>query len=573
MSRDETVTSGISQRDPEWRDAASQTESLFAEALEKLFATLSPVCDGRLLRAREALQNGRVEQASRIAAKVLARHPDDTDVLDLMAAIASYEGRQEESESLLARCVREKPHNRVYRYNFSLLLLYHGKIDEALEETTTLLASDSGNPLFQKCYAALLCRKREFADAAACYRRLAEDHPECPEFWSLLASTLRSMGGHSQDAVDAWRKAAALAPGMGTIWWSLASMKTFAFSQEDVDVMEHQLSRPAMSGQHRADLHFALGKAHGDVCNFEKSFQHYSRGNAIRRIDLRYDPRDTTDMVARAEAVFSPELFRKYSGAGHPSNEPIFVLGLQRAGSTLTEQILGSHSQIEGAGELQSILRIVGEDVMPQSGPDYPNGMNRLAAEDLRAMGEKYLQLSNVHRVHGKPLFVDKCPFNLWHVGLIHLIFPDARIIDVRRHPIGCCLANFTMSFAHAPPVSYRLTDIGLFYRDYVRLMDHFDRVLPGKIHRVIYERLVADIEGEVRSLLDFIGVPFEPGCLEFHKSARAFNSFSNEQVRRPIFTETVDWWRNYEPWLEPLKASLGPALDTYAGAITPLQQ
>jgi hypothetical protein len=328
--------------------------------------------------------------------------------------------------------------------------------------------------------------------------------------------------------------------------------------------MEAQLQNPPSSAEQRANLHYALGKAYGDVDAFETAFRHYSRGNAIRRIGMDYDPDDTTQMVSRAGLVFTPDLFREKNAAGCDSKAPIFVLGLQRAGSTLVEQILGSHSAIEPAGELPFVLRVVGDDVMPRTGPNYPNGMNRLESADLRAIGEKYLELSLRKRPLGRPFFVDKCPFNLWHVGLIHLMFPNARIIDVRRHPMGCCFANFTMSFPNAPPLSYKLSEIGRFYADYVRLMAHFDRVLPGKIHRVIYERLVADTETQVRRMLDFLELPFEPECLEYYKSDRAFNSFSNEQVRRPIFQEGVDRWRDYEPWLGALKSALGPVLDAY---------
>jgi tetratricopeptide (TPR) repeat protein len=561
----EATDTGFAEREGPSSATTSQADAVFSKAYEDLYAAW-PISDGRLLRAAEALHEGRVKQAGRIVSKVLARYPDDTDAFNLQAAIACHIGCNDEALILAARCLREKPENKVYRYNYALLLLRVGKVAEALDEGLTLLAAEPGNPLFRNFCATLLCRKKQFAEASEFYRQLTEDHPDCPELWCMLASTLRSLGGQTQAAIDAFRKAVELAPGMGSVWWSLASMKTFEFSQADADAMEAQLARAPASAQHRADLHFALGKAHGDLENYEKSFQHYTRGNAIRRIDLRYDPDDTTDMVSRVEAVFTPELFREKSASGHDSIAPVFVLGLQRAGSTLAEQILGSHSQIEGAGELQSILRIVGDDVMPRTGPDYPNGMAKLTAEELRAMGEKYLELSKIHRVHGRPFFVDKCPFNLWHVGLIYLIFPNAKIIDVRRHPIGCSLANFTMSFAHAPPLSYRLTDIGRFYRDYVRLMAHFDRVLPGKIHRVIYEKLVADLDGEVRRLLEFIGVPFEPSCLEYYKNDRAFNSFSNEQVRRPIFTDAVERWRNYEPWLGPLKEALGSVLDTYPG-------
>jgi hypothetical protein len=269
-------------------------------------------------------------------------------------------------------------------------------------------------------------------------------------------------------------------------------------------------------------------------------------------------------MVMRNRTVFTPDFFRSRDAAGCPSREPIFVLGLQRAGSTLVEQILGSHSAIEGAGELPLVLQLFADDVTPRTGPNYPNGMDRLQPSDLFALGEKYLALARGRTALARPFFADKCPLNVWHIGLIHMMLPHAKIIDVRRHPLACCYANFTMSFVHAPPVSYRLSDIGQLYADYVRLTAHFDRVLPVRIYRVFYERLVTDLEAEIRRMLDFLGLPFEQNCLEYYKNDRAFNSYSNEQVRSPIFIDGLERWRNYEPWLGPLKAALGPVLDSY---------
>jgi predicted Zn-dependent protease len=541
----------------------SASGSLFEKIREDL-AEAWPVGDERVRSAAEAFEEGRVEDAQKTVADILAAEPANADALNLMAQIAHSQGRADEAERLLARCVEAAPEHRPYRQNYAVLLSLTDRLDEALAQTLSLLEKDSRNPLFLNLYGQILCRQKRFAEAIACYRGLANDHPDNPELWCRLGGTLRSVGGHTEDAIAAFRKAIEIAPSLGSAWWSLASMKTFAFSQADIDVMETELARAPASPQHRADMHYALGKAYGDLGNYEKSFRHYTMGNAIRRIDLKYDPDDTTAMVSRAKAVFIPQLFREKSAGGHASTEPIFVLGLQRAGSTLVEQILGSHSQIEPAGELRCLLRVVGEEVMPKTGPDYPNGMENLSPEDLENLGAKYLELARAHRGQNKPYFVDKCPYNLWQVGLIHLMLPNAKIIDIRRHPIGCSLANFTMSFAFAPPLSYRLSDIGRFYRDYVRLMAHFDRVMPGKIHRVIYEELVADLEGEVRRMFDFLGLPFEAACLEYYTNDRAFNSFSNEQVRRPIFTEAVDRWRNYEPWLGPLKASLGSVLDAY---------
>jgi hypothetical protein len=338
----------------------------------------------------------------------------------------------------------------------------------------------------------------------------------------------------------------------------------FRFGNSEIERMRAALCGPAVSAKSRAQLHYALGKAYDDAQDYEKAFENYSRGNAIRRVSLNYNPDSTSSMVSQTEAVFTPELFRTRADAGCPAPDPIFVLGMQRAGSTLVEQILASHSQIEGLGELNFVLKLVSEEVRPKTGPNYPSGMDRLEPSDLLAVGEKYMEYTKLKRRTDKPFFVDKCPYNFWHAGLIRLILPNAKIIDARRHPMACCFANFTTIFAFGPPLSYKQTEIGRFYADYVRVMAHFDRVQPGNIHRVIYERVVADLEKEVRAMLDHLGVPFEQSCLEYYKNDRAFDSMSNEQVRSPIFRGSVDRWRNYEQWLGPLKAALGPVLDAY---------
>jgi tetratricopeptide (TPR) repeat protein len=388
------------------------------------------------------------------------------------------------------------------------------------------------------------------------------DHPQSGYLWNAYGEALRDLGGHREECEAAFLKAAELAPARGCVWWNLANLNKFQFSDAHIAQIEAVLSKPAVSPQNTSELHFALGKAYDNVRNYRKAHEHYSKGNAIRRVNVRYDPDATTATVALAECVYTQELFNSRAGAGCPSQEPIFVLGMQRSGSTLVEQILGSHSQIEALGELHFIMTLVAEEFS-----DYPNEVTALAPDALRALGEKYLFHANRKRRTDKPFFVDKCPYNFWYAGLIRLILPNARIIDARRHPMSCCFANLTMNFTFGPPISYKQGDIGRFYADYVRLMAHFDRVQPGKIHRVIYERLVADLETELHRTLDYLGLPFEESCLEFYRTDRSFNSISSEQVRNPIFTASVDRWKNYEPWLGPLKASLGPVLDAYPDA------
>ncbi|HEY1614003.1 MAG TPA: sulfotransferase [Rhizomicrobium sp.] len=510
------------------------------------------------------LDEGRAREAKSATSKYLAKYPRDADALNLMANLAERDGRNDLAESFLAQGVRWQPECEIYRYNYAVLLSKIGKVAGAIAEAEVLLEKSPTNILYCRLKAALLSRSERYDEALSFYRELTEKYPDSAEFWIGLGSALRSLGGYTKECIVAFRTAAKICPSMGTAWWSLASLKTVRFTSDDIDIMELQFVRSAISGEQRANLHYALGKAYGDLKEYEKSFGHYSKGNAIRRIGLDYDADETTFMVTRAKTVFTPKFFREKAGMGCSSAAPIFVLGLQRAGSTLVEQILGSHSAIEPSGELPFVLKVVGEDVMPKTGPDYPFGMDRLESADARNLGEKYLALAHGKRSSGRPYFVDKCPFNLWHVGLIHLMLPNAKIIDVRRHPLGCCFANFTMNFAHAPPLSYKLSDIGRFYADYVRLMSHFDRVLPGKIHRVIYEDLVSDVETEVRRILEFLELPFDARCLEYYKTDRAFNSFSNEQVRSPIFNDGVERWRNYEPWLGPLRMALGPVLELY---------
>jgi tetratricopeptide (TPR) repeat protein len=520
--------------------------------------------DPKLIEASAAIDEDRGPDARKILTKFLAKHPRNADAHNLMAELARRKGILREAEFHLAQCARWAPDHEAYRYNYVVVLNELEKLKGAVTEIDMLLEKNPSSVLYRTLKGHLLNKLRRYEEAEPLFRELSLECPDSTEIWMGFANTLRALGGHSEEAISCMRKAAELDPASGGIWWSMAAMKTFRFTEQDVRIMEEQLAKPANASSGRTEFLYALGKACDDLKQFEKAFQYYSKGNAIRRVGMDYNPDSTSGMVSRAKVIYTPELFRAREQDGCPSAEPIFVVSLQRSGSTLTEQILGAHSQIEVAGELQTLINLVGNEVMPKSGPDYPNGVDKLTPEDLRALGEKYLQQTKTHRTLGKPFFVDKNCYNIWQVGLIRLILPNAKIIDVRRHPISCCWANFTVSFSHAPPLSYKLTDIGRFYYDYVRLMAHFDRVQPGKIHRVIYENLVADLEGEVRRMLDFLELPFEQSCLEYYKVERAFNSFSNEQVRQPIFKDGVERWRSYEPWLGPLKAALGPVLDVY---------
>jgi len=330
--------------------------------------------------------------------------------------------------------------------------------------------------------------------------------------------------------------------------------------------METQLANPDVVGEDRFHLHYALGKALEDRGDFEPSFTHYLEGARLRRLEAPYDADEFDALAARSKAVFTSDFFAERSDWGATSDAPIFVVGLPRPGSTLIEQILASHSHVEGTMELPEIgamARSFGR-AERRGGAPYPDVLAGLAAEEVRALGETYLERTRIHRKQGKPRFIDKMPNNFHHLGLIRLILPNARIVDARRHPMAAGFSTFKQHFARGQAFSYNLTDIGRYYRFYLDLVAHFDAAQPGAVARVIYEDMVADTEGETRRLLAALNLDFEPECLRFYETDRAVRTASSEQVRRPIFREGLDQWRNYEPWLAPLAEALGPALEAW---------
>ncbi|HEX5953585.1 MAG TPA: sulfotransferase, partial [Rhodanobacteraceae bacterium] len=376
-----------------------------------------------------------------------------------------------------------------------------------------------------------------------------------------------------REAVVAYRRCVELEPSFGEAWWSLANLKLFRFDATDLQAMQHQLLRDDLSDEDRLHLEFALGKALEDAEDFAASFSHYTRGNAIRRAQLSYDANGTTSRVEYIRKHYPREFFAERTGSGCASPDPIFVVGLPRAGSTLIEQILASHSRVEGTMELPEIATLTSElrrQAARGAAMPYHHALAALDAGALRALGERYLAATRIQRKTAKPFFIDKMPNNFMHVGLIHLILPNAKIIDARRHPMACGFSIFKQHFARGQDFSYSLDDIGRYYRDYVELMAHFDAVLPGRVCRVQYERLVADTEAEVRRILDYCGLEFEAGCLRFFDNRRPVRTASSEQVRQPIYRHAVDHWRHYAAWLQPLQAALGPILQECPAAPEP---
>jgi hypothetical protein len=391
------------------------------------------------------------------------------------------------------------------------------------------------------------------------------DYPNNARVWMSYGHALKTTN-RSSECVQTYRKSIELAPHLGEAYWSLANLKTFRFTPADIEAMQAQLATTNLTDDDRLQFHFALGKAFEDARQFTESFQHYAEGNRLRRTGVGYDADANIEQMQRSRALFTPEFFAARAGQGTQAPDPIFIVGLPRSGSTLLEQILSSHPLVEGTMELADIVNMARELGGPHARVQgaYPESIAALDENALRSLGERYLEQTRIYRRTDAPFFIDKLPNNFAHTGLIHLILPRAKIIDARRHPLGCCFSNFKQHFARGQHFTYSLDDLGRYYRGYVQLMAHFDAVLPGRVHRVIYERMIEDTEGEVRRLLDHCGLPFDERCLRFYENERAVRTASSEQVRRPIYREGVDHWQHYEPWLGPLKSALGSVLEHY---------
>jgi tetratricopeptide (TPR) repeat protein len=520
--------------------------------------------DPRLMKAASALAENRIPEAERLLREHLRAAPTDIVAIRMMGELAARIGRLDDAERLLRRAIELAPAFHAARQNLATVLHRLNRPEQALEQLERLLADDPRHPSARNLKAVVLSRLGDCAPAIAIYDELLREYPGHGRIWLSLGHALKTQGDRER-AIDAYRRSIALEPGFGEAWWSLANLKTFRFSVADIDAMRTQLQRQELEPEQRAQFEFALGKAMEDAGEHASSFTHYERGNALRRQQMPYRPGDATARVQRSLDLFTADFLRSRAGQGNDAADPIFVIGLPRAGSTLVEQILSSHPLIEGTMELPEIIGITNElRRAAADGGAYHDVLASLDGDRLRECGQRYLDRTRVHRKLGRPFFIDKMPNNFLHVGLIHLILPNARIVDVRRHPLACCFSGFKQYFARGQAFSYGLDDIGRYYRDYVALMAHFDDVLPGRVHRVIYERLVEDTEQEVRRLLAYCGLPFDEQCLRFFENDRPVRTASSEQVRQPIYKDGVDHWRNFEPWLGPLKAALGDVLDHY---------
>jgi tetratricopeptide (TPR) repeat protein len=521
------------------------------------------VHDPQTRAAGAALAANDLPVAERLLKARLAEQPTDVPSIRMLAELAGRLGRNADAEALLRRALELAPGFAAARYNLAIVLHRQRRSSEAMAELERLIEADPDNPGYRNLMGAVQGGMGRYEAALGEFADALRQRPDNATIWMSYGHTLKTLG-RRDDSIAAYRRSIALRPAMGEAWWSLANLKTVRFDDADIGAMDAALARDDLTFDDRFHLHFALGKAHEDADAWEPAFDHYRRGNRLRRERIDYDADDTHDQVRRAIALLTPDFLDARRDGGCPSRAPIFVLGMPRSGSTLVEQILASHSQVEGTRELpdiQAIAHRLSGRRLRADPSRYPEVLAELSPDERRALGEEYLARTAMHRRTDKPFFIDKMPNNWAHIALIRLILPDATIIDTRRHPIACCVSNFRQHFARGQAFSYDLADLGRYYADYVAMMAHVDRVMPGRIHRVRHEAMVEDTEAQVRALIAACGLPFEPACLRFWENDRPVQTASSEQVRRPIFREGLEQWRHFAPWLGELEAALGHAL------------
>jgi tetratricopeptide (TPR) repeat protein len=525
-----------------------------AENAANVAATLDslPVA---VVTANSLFAEGSAQAAEQVIRPFLLQNPEHVEGMRLLARIGMHMGVLDDAEFLLQNVLERSPDYHAARHDYAEVLADRHKHLEALEQIRMLLQVEPRNTVFRALEGNALVGLGRHEEALQKFFELREETPTNPTLHLAIAHSLKTVGRQA-DAIESYRRAAEVRPSFGDAYWSLANLKTYRFSDEELAAMRRAEADPATPPVDRYHLDFALGKALEDRAEYGESFHFYAQGNALKKAEARYDRASFERNARRQTEVCTREFFATREGWGCAAPDPIFIVGLPRAGSTLLEQILASHSAVEGTKELAEIPRLV-HVLSGRESTDYPDVLARLTSEQCRQFGEQFIAETRIYRSSGRPFFIDKMPNNFRHVGLIHLVLPNAKIIDARREPMACCFSNFKQLFANGQEFTYSLEDIGRYYRTYVELMQHWDEVLPGRVLRLQHEVVVEDLEGSVRRLLEFCGLPFEAACLEFWKTERHVRTASSEQVRRPIFKEGLDQWRHFEPWLGPLKEAL----------------
>jgi len=531
-------------------------------AFEKAFALNPERRD--LALAAEHHKEGRVEEAERIYRRILRTNPNNVDALRMLGRLAAGARRHTDAEHLFRRALRLAPGFTGVMQDLARLLKEQSRFEEAIELLEKVVELEPGNPQAHFQLASTLAPASHTYRALEEYEKALELSPQFPGARLGLGHVLKTIG-RQEEAIAAYRECIRLRPDNGESYWSLANLKTYTLTDDDIAAMEQRLARTDLTPQSRANFLFAMAKALEDRGQYERAWDYYVQGNALQRAAEKYDPVSTEVANDAILEVFDRELLERNAGVGHPDPAPIFIVGLPRSGSTLIEQILASHSQVEGTAELPYAGRVATSlNRNRADGINYPEAVRELAAEHFEALGRDYLELARIHRAEGRPRFIDKMPNNFPTIGFLHLILPNATIIDARRHPLDACLSCYRQLFAKGQTFTYDLTDIGEYFLEYQRVMDHWHEVLPGKVLTVQYEELVTDTEAQVARILEHCGLPFEESCLRFHETDRPVRTASSEQVRQPVYTRSVGFWRHYDAQLGELKAVLAPVLPRY---------
>ncbi len=515
-----------------------------------------------LQAATHHLYENRLLKAEGLCRQWLQSHPRDVEGMRLLAEVGNRLGVLEDAEFLLESAVEFEPDNVIARLDYIRILRKRQKYEKALAQAEHLHETDPSNPVYTSQLAIERMQTGNYDGAVTLFDAVLEQVPGDPATLTSRGHALKTWG-KSDDAVASYRDATKAEPNHGDAWYALANLKTYKFADDEYEAMRAAEAAPGQTLPNRINLCFALGKAAEDRNDYAAAFKFYERGNALKKLQTRYTSEQMDTEFAAQKEFCTPALFEKQAGKGHPAPDPIFIVGLPRAGSTLLEQILASHSQVDGTLELPNIIALSqhlrGRDKLSDR-TKYPRVLHDVDADKLAELGQRYIDETRVHR-KGAPLFTDKMPNNFRHIGMIKLILPNAKIIDARRDPLGCCFSGFKQLFAEGQEFTYGLEEIGHYYRGYVDLMDHWDEVIPGAVLRVIYEDVVNDTEAQVRRILEYCGLEFEEACVNFHKTKREVRTASSEQVRQPINTKGLEAWKPYEAWLDPLKNALGPTL------------
>lgn len=542
------------------RQAGSAERAQVAEANFKRLSGLPQ----ELVAVTSMMHEGKIYKAEKICRHFLQHNPHHLEAMRLLAQIGSRLNIHDDAEFLLESALEMEPDFDLARIDYVKVLNQRQKFERAFVEARKLRERMPGNPAAELAYGNQCSAMGKYDEALEVFDRLIDSIDNPANVQMLRGHALKTIGSHDA-AVEAYRAACRARPSLGDAWWSLANMKTFRFSDDELARMQAQVDSSGLGRVDEYHLCFALGKAFEDRSEYEKAFSFYARGNRLKKDELRYSADRMQADFDRQKAFFTSERVRSFEGLGIQAPDPIFIVGLPRAGSTLVEQILASHSQVDGTLELPNILALahrLNGRLQRGEEPRYPARLAELAPEKFAEMGQQYIDETRIHR-RDAPYFTDKMPNNFRHIGLILSILPNARIIDARRAPMSCCFSGFKQLFAEGQEFSYSLDDIGRYYAGYVDLMNHWKLLYPDSILQVDYEDVVEDLEAQVRRMLDFLGLEFEPACVEFHRTQRSVRTASSEQVRKPIYRTGVEQWRNFEPWLGDLERALGGAAES----------